>query len=267
MIDKSVSDSAINADERAVVEKYNFNLSAGTGGHFVLVDPEYRRQNKGKGGRHEGGNLSILLTAAVAQHKTLEQASKAPSDQVDKQAARAKTNPPKTKVSGAGNIPETDEHPGLVVTSLQTGKTTVIQPPGTVAPKTPVSAALTDVDDKTQVTAPAPVKRTERVRDATPTTETSDELEARLKAAKKAKAKEPKAEKKAKAPKPEKERKDNRYLRAARLIAKKPSITAEQLAEKADMSESTAGHCIDAWRGVTAALLEKGWLSPEHLTK
>ncbi len=244
MIDKSVSDSAISADERAVVEKYGFNVSAGAGGHFVLIDPEYRRQNRGKGGRHEGGNLSILLTAAVAQHKTLDQAAKAPSDQVDKQAARAKTNPPKTKVAGNGNIPETDD-----------------------APKTPVSAALTDVDDKTQVTAPAPVKRTERVRDATPTTETSDELEARLKAAKKAKAKEPEAEKKAKASKPEKERKDNRYLRAARFIAKKPSITAEQLAEKADMSESTAGHCLDAWKGVTAALLEKGWLSPEHLTK
>src|SRR5437016_3619994 len=58
------------------------------------------------------------------------------------------------------------------------------------------------------------------------------------------------------AAKPEAERKDNRYLRASRIIVKNLDINAEALAIAASMSESTAGHCLAAWEGVTQALRE-----------
>jgi len=49
---------------------------------------------------------------------------------------------------------------------------------------------------------------------------------------------------------------DNRYLRASRIIVKNLDINAEALAIAASMSESTAGHCLAAWEGVTHALRE-----------
>ncbi len=73
-------------------------------------------------------------------------------------------------------------------------------------------------------------------------------------------AKKAKAEKKAKEPKAPKERKDNRYLRATKIIVDKTTINAEDLAKAASMSKSTASHCLEAWKGVTAVLLEKKWL-------
>ena len=48
---------------------------------------------------------------------------------------------------------------------------------------------------------------------------------------------------------------DNRYLRASRIIVKNLDINAEAVAIAASMSESTAGHCLAAWEGVTQAFV------------
>src|SRR5215212_7476396 len=69
----------------------------------------------------------------------------------------------------------------------------------------------------------------------------------------------PKAAKgKAAAPKPaEPERRENRYLRAARIIIEAgDGVDLAELAVRATMSEATAGHCREAFRGVTQALRE-----------
>lgn len=68
----------------------------------------------------------------------------------------------------------------------------------------------------------------------------------------------PAAESKGKAPAPaEAERKDNRYLRAARIIIEAgEGMDLSELAVRASMSEATASHCRDAFVGVTAALRE-----------
>ena len=68
----------------------------------------------------------------------------------------------------------------------------------------------------------------------------------------------PKAKGKAAAPKPaEPEQRDNRYLRAARIIIEAgDGVDLAELAVRATMSEATAGHCRKAFRGVTQALRE-----------
>ena len=53
------------------------------------------------------------------------------------------------------------------------------------------------------------------------------------------------------------EKRDNRYLRAARIIIDAgEGIDLAELAARAGMSTSTAGHCRDAFLGVTQALRE-----------
>jgi hypothetical protein len=68
-----------------------------------------------------------------------------------------------------------------------------------------------------------------------------------------------KAKGKAATPAPETEKRDNRYLRASRAIlaaGESEGLDPIYLAMKADMSQSTAGHCIEAYKGVCAALRE-----------
>jgi transposase len=56
------------------------------------------------------------------------------------------------------------------------------------------------------------------------------------------------------APAPEAPR-ENRYLRSARVIIETgDGVTAEELALKAEMSTATAGHCLEAFKGVCQAL-------------
>jgi hypothetical protein len=69
------------------------------------------------------------------------------------------------------------------------------------------------------------------------------------------KAKE-KAEQKTKEP----EREGNRYVRATRVLAQDDTIDVKTLADRAHMSETTAGHCKEAWDAVIAALVEVGRL-------
>ena len=53
------------------------------------------------------------------------------------------------------------------------------------------------------------------------------------------------ASSKTKASQPERE--GNRYIRAARVLAKDDTIDVKTLANRAFMSESTAARCLEAW--------------------
>jgi hypothetical protein len=73
----------------------------------------------------------------------------------------------------------------------------------------------------------------------------------------KATTKTAKAQKATKAPPPPTEKKDNRYLRAARIIIEAgDGVELAELALRAEMSTATASHCLEAFRGVTTALRE-----------
>jgi hypothetical protein len=70
-------------------------------------------------------------------------------------------------------------------------------------------------------------------------------------------AKKAKATQQGKKKTPDIEKRDNRYLRAARIIlAVGEDIALDALASKAEMSKSTAGHCMEAFKGVCLALRE-----------
>jgi hypothetical protein len=65
-------------------------------------------------------------------------------------------------------------------------------------------------------------------------------------------------------PAPETEKRDNRYLRASRVIIESgDGIDLAELALRSDMSISTAAHCLESWRGVTRALIEAKILKPK----
>jgi hypothetical protein len=66
------------------------------------------------------------------------------------------------------------------------------------------------------------------------------------------------ASSKTKASQPERE--GNRYIRAARVLAKDDRIGVKTLADRAFMSESTAARCVEAWQACVAALIEVGRL-------
>ena len=58
----------------------------------------------------------------------------------------------------------------------------------------------------------------------------------------------------------EQTRDPNRYVRAARVLAKDDSIDVKTLADRAFMSETTAARCKEAWDAVIVALIEVGRL-------
>jgi hypothetical protein len=58
----------------------------------------------------------------------------------------------------------------------------------------------------------------------------------------------------------EPEREGNRYVRAARVLAKDDAIDAKTLADRAFMSETTAARCLEAWHALIGALREVGRL-------
>src|SRR5258707_4962289 len=62
---------------------------------------------------------------------------------------------------------------------------------------------------------------------------------------------------KAKGKAPEPERKDNRYLRAARVIIEAgEGVDPAELALKAELSPASANYCMEAYKGVVQALRE-----------
>jgi hypothetical protein len=58
----------------------------------------------------------------------------------------------------------------------------------------------------------------------------------------------------------EQTREPNRYVRAARVLARDDAIDAKTLGDKAYMTTTTASRCLEAWRACVAALIDVGRL-------
>jgi hypothetical protein len=71
----------------------------------------------------------------------------------------------------------------------------------------------------------------------------------------------PKGKTTVKVPEPEAPR-ENRYSRSAKVIASNLTIDVQALSEQAEMSTSTARHCLEAWNGITQVLLQRGAITP-----
>ena len=233
-IDPNIDASAINASERAVIESYDFELRR-EGDRFVVIDLAFRKANRGKGGRHIGGNLSLLLTAAITQRKSLDVAVKAPSDKVERQNGRAKTNSAKTKPTVVEDDVPAGVNPGDGITGLTEAEAAALS---VDAVQENAASAVPAASDMTNADAHVDARDAESADERPSSVPVGDAVEADA----------PKA------------RKENRYLRAARLIIVEPSITKDELSKRARFSVATAGHCIEAWLGVTAALKEAGKL-------
>ncbi len=227
MIDKSVVN--ISDNQRAVVEKYGFNLTTDEHKHYVLTDPLVRKANRGKGGKQVGGNLDLCLSAGVAEHKAHLANASAPSDKTDKQNVRAKTNP--TKPNGAAMPPASDK------TSTSQPEV-VTREPKVLAAQTEPAKADSDASNASN----------ELTRD-----DTSSNKKTRGRRAD-ATAKAPRAKK----VREKTERGPNRYQRVFSLIAANPSITVAELAKKADLSKAAAW--IDVWNTAVMMLDKKGAL-------
>lgn len=292
-IDKSISESAINANERAVIEKYNFDVST-DGNRFVVTDSAYRKANRGKGGKYVGGNIELLLVEAVEQHKTLDLVASAPSDKVKPNGSqkpgvvkKAAVSASSTGNSDSAKVTTTQTStdasrpqstPGLEPDATFTGRLTSKQQNLVSVYHLTVTRASDEwvVDDEA-------VRKHYAFKDAskkgnyggadldkllevaigvheTMIAEKSGATNGKKKAA--AGKADSKQEKPAKEPK---ERKDSRYTRAAKILVKQPGLDDKKLARLADMSESTAGHCLDAWKSITAVLVANGWLDSKHL--
>jgi len=65
---------------------------------------------------------------------------------------------------------------------------------------------------------------------------------------------------KAKKAEPEAPR-ENRYSRSAKIMSN-PTIDAQALSKQAEMSLSTARHCLEAWHGITGVLIQRSALTP-----
>jgi hypothetical protein len=280
-IDPTISESAVSVNERAVVEKYGFDVR-NEQGLFLVVDPVVRKANRGSGGKYgPGGKVELLLTAAVNSRKEYERTAKAPSDEAERRLRRAKSTkaaaaPPSataaTAMSGNGatsstqNDTSADEHAtgvpsdtpsttaeqaatiekyGLKVSSgVLTGEVVVEDP------KVAKYYAFKDASKKGRYVG------TDLDELLAQAVAVHEGMIAPVPAADGKKKAEPKAEKKAKAAEP-KPRKDNRYLRAFRVIALDPKVTAEALAKKASMSTSMAAACLQAWQAANAVMAEQ----------
>ena len=234
-IDPNISESALDANQRAVIEKYGFEMRD-RGGQFELTDPVVRRANRGKGGKHTSGNADLALHAAVAERQAHEKAVAAAPPVAPKGGKKAATKadaaPP------AEVVPEPEQQPEPEV---QVNADPEIQPETTSEILEPTDGTATG--DLVETSGPA---ETAQPGDEIEVDET--DLDNTGKRAKRSKKEE-------KGP-----RKDNRYLRAAKIIVDNLEIDAKGLAAVADMSDATAGHCLEALKGVTAALIAKGWL-------
>ena len=261
--------NTISTDHQAVVDKYGFEASFAEDGSFVVVDAAYRRANGGKGGRYVGKDVDATLTSAVTNHKAMTQTAKAPSNETSLAWTPAVLTPQQKAATTKYGFVMTDDFGKVTITDpvvakfkdaskkgVYTAATVAEALDAAIAVRKEYEASLVKPDKKaaakaeTKVAAtPKPVAESRQKKAAT--VKADDEKPAETKNAKKEKAK------KEKEPRPAK---DNRYMRASRIIAANPSITADQLAKEATMSKSTAGHCLEAWKGVTAVLRETNQL-------
>lgn len=267
-IDPAISATAINKNQKAVIEKYNFSLHSNFG-QFELTDAVIRKANRGKGGKHTGGNLDILLAAAVNERKALDASLAAPSDQVTNAAVRAKTNPPKK----AKTPKSLDENAAAVLGDSRGPRPVDMKSLDEV--RTLAGADATN--DHVAADETAPVKDAEGDAPAHENDPAHDDTSKRTKRAQRASLSQetstkPERKPRVKKVKEPKVRKDNRYLRTARIVAEDltflPTSSKDREACKkrlaaavGDISPASAGHFFEAWMGITAILTAKGWLT------
>lgn len=257
MIESNVPADAISANERAVIEKYGFEVSTTTRpGEFRVVDPVVRDANGGKYGAMSGTVMQTLLVEMVKARKTHEEAaSKKPGKKAQPKKAVSE-RVVAVKLPADGVLVNANDEPPLPLDNPPADK------PADEPVQKPVAATKSKPVAKTApVEKPAdkPLEKT-----VAPPAEIADPVIDNT-------GKREKASKKAKEPK---ERKDSRYLRASKIIADNLDIVTsakgrrstkwlpqqQKLAKLAEMSDSTAGHCIEAWNGVCEVLAAHGWL-------
>lgn len=238
-IDPKISETSLDDGARAVIEKYGFEVRD-NGGHFEVLDPIVRKANRGKGGKHSGGNIDICLSAAVSERQAHEKAVAAAPPVAPKKGGKAATKA--VEAPPPASEPEAAPEPENNVVYLDSAGS-------------PVADHVVNSDPEPEDALPAEdlpeVVIEDLPEDFVPGNEIEVDEENIDNTGKRAK----KSKKEEKGP-----RKDNRYLRASKIIVEQLDIDAETLADLADMSEATAGHCLEAWKGVTAACIAKGWL-------
>jgi hypothetical protein len=257
------NEGVLSDNERAVIVNYDFEVRDDHG-QFALVDPVVRKANRGKGARYVGGNLEVLLQQAVSARKAHD-------------ASMAAAPPPAKKGSGDKKKLEAAAAVGAIDTAA------VEQP-------TPLEAAIADTVEEPQDTSP--IAETESA--ATDTAETvpsaddvqdtiSVEAEPSNEPADEIEVEElddtGKRERKGKKNRVKKERAAGRYTRAAQFIVNDLTLIPDdrrnkqwgdkqaRLAKLADMSDNTAGHCLEAWVDICRVLEQKGWLIIPGVTK
>jgi len=225
----------IDDNQRAVAEKWGFDISDDRFNHYVVTDPVIRaslpKSNKTIGIYGGHANLDALLVRAVEARKLRDEAlngnGAAASNVVALPGLKGRKNKPKAPASGAGKtvaeaVAESPEHePGS-------------EPEGWEPPQ-----PQPEVEAKAEIVQPPVIE--------TPVEISGAELDDTGKRAKPSK----------KEPKP---KKLNRYLRAARVIVDNLDITPDELTTPANMSLSTAAHMLEAFIAVTSYLAGTGVL-------
>lgn len=210
----------MNAQQSAVVSKYNLKVIQSNGA-FQVSDEEiaklYSFKDASKKGIYSGKTLDEALTAAVQVRKEHEESLTKNGNGNGK---------PKGRVLKA--------NPAPAPTPAPTGKA-----------KAKAAVAKGRVSSGRD---PKPADTKPVVADTTPPAEIEgDDIELDQTGKRERNRKERVA--KARGP--------NRYLRAGRIIVDQLTIDDKKLSKAAEMSVSTAGHCLDAWQGIVATLLEK----------
>lgn len=212
----------MNAQQSAVVSKYNLKVIQSNGA-FQVSDEEiakiYSFKDASKKGIYSGKTLDEALTAAVQVRKEHEESL--------------------TK-NGNGNGKKAADTPVKKGRVLKANNASAPAPAPTPAPKGRGRKAAAPVADKPADTKPA-------VSDTPPTEIEGDDIELDTTGKRERNRKERVA----------KVRGPNRYLRAGRIIVDQLTIDDKKLSKAAEMSVSTAGHCLDAWQGIVTTLLEK----------
>jgi len=279
-IDPTISASAISEVERAIIDQYGFDLKDDTG-HFVLIDPTCKKAKQ----RYKfgpGGNLSLLLRAAMDnhdQHKRaqilpkVEPIADAENDTSQKCVASSEAHETSDACvdtsSVSSQIPDAPEPPpydftaeqnatiakyGFVVTSNPLSDNIVIEDPAVTkfyAFKNASKKGRYVGSYLDELLNQAVVIHEEMLAEQAGGGKNGNGngKKTATKAAGKQKADKP--------AKPLKVKKDNRYLRAFRVIIADPNITADSVAKKANMSISMANACIAAWQAAVAVMNEK----------
>jgi hypothetical protein len=207
----------VTKDQRAVIEKYNLSVGVNKD-DLIEVDDEYiHKYYAFKDASKKGKYIAKKINEALAEAVKVRTEHEAKAD------AKGAAKDAKSEANGA-------DKSATALTNKKGNPVPVADP----EPAAPAPAAKKEP----RVLAAKAEKPEDEIEDVD-----LDDTGKREKRSKVKKEKTPRG--------------DNRYLRASKIIAANLSITREELSKQANMSVSTAGFCIEAWRGVVAALAEK----------